>query len=100
MNDDIFKTVMDFAKRINNNSSFRVSFEWKAESNDISISIATKQYRSVIDILVESHKVSAYMHGQGVVSSRQIASLIWLLNEVDLFVNKVDQMIDKEKGNE
>lgn len=30
MNDDIFKTVMDFAKRINNNSSFRVSFEWKA----------------------------------------------------------------------
>lgn len=100
MNDDIFKTVMDFAKRINNNSSFRVSFEWKAESNDISISIATKQYRSVIDILVESHKVSSYLHRQGVVSSQQIADLIWLLNEVDLFVNKVDQMIGKDKDNE
>lgn len=100
MNDEIFKTVMDFAKRINNNSSFRVSFEWKAESNDISISIASEQYRSVIDILVESHKVSSYLHGQGVVSSQQISSLIWLLNEVDLFVNKVDQMIDEEKGNE
>ena len=96
MNDDIFKTVMDFAKRINDNSSFRVSFEWKAESNDISISIATKQYRSVIDILIQSYNVSSYLHRQGVVSSQQIASLIWLLNEVDLFVSKVDQMLGKE----
>ena len=100
MNDDIFKTVMDFAKRINNNSSFRVSFEWKAESNDISISIATKQYRSVIDILIQSYNVSSYLHGQGVVNGQQIAELIWLLNEVDNFVEEIEQMLDKENSNE
>ena len=99
MNDDIFKTVMDFAKRINNNSSFRVSFEWKAESNYISISIATKQYRSVIDILIQSYNVSSYLHGQGVVNGQQIAELIWLLNEVDNFVEEIEQMLDKENRN-
>lgn len=100
MKDSVIKAVFDFTHRINGNGTYRVSFEFRADTKDIDISIATKQYRSVIDILVESHKISAYMHGQGVVSSQQIASLIWLLNEVDLFVNKVDQMIDKEKGNE
>lgn len=100
MKDSVIKAVFDFTHRINGNGTYRVSFEFRADTKDIDISIATKQYRSVIDILVESHKVSAYMHGQGVVSSQQIASLIWLLNEVDLFVNKVDQMLDKEKGNE
>ena len=100
MNDDIFKTVMDFAKRINNNSYFRVSFEWKAESNDISISIATKQYRSVIDILIKNYNVSSYLHGQGVVSSQQIADLIWLLNEVDNFVEEIEPMLSKENSNE
>lgn len=100
MKDNVIKAVFDFTHRINGNGTYRVSFEFRADTKDIDISIATKQYRSVIDILVESHKVSAYMHGQGVTSSQQIASLIWLLNEVDLFVNKVDQMLDKEKGNE
>lgn len=100
MKDKVIKAVFDFTHRINDDGTYRVSFEFRADTKDIDISIATKQYRSVIDILVESHKVSAYMHGQGVVSSQQIASLIWLLNEVDLFVNKVDQMLDKEKGNE
>ena len=98
MKDSVIKAVFDFTHRIEADGTYRVSFEFRADTKDIDISIATKQYRSVIDILVESHKVSAYMHGQGVVSSQQIASLIWLLNEVDLFVNKVDQMIDKEKG--
>lgn len=97
MKDNVIKAVFDFTDRINDDGNYRVSFEFRADTKDIDISIATKQYRSVIDILVESHKVSAYMHGQGVVSSQQIASLIWLLNEVDLFVNKVNQMIDNGK---
>ena len=96
MKDNVIKAVFDFTHRINGNGTYRVSFEFRADTKDIDISIATKQYRSVIDILVENYKVSAYMHGQGVVSSQQIASLIWLLNEVDLFVNKVDQMLGKE----
>lgn len=100
MKDNVIKAVFAFTHRINDNGTYKVSFEFRADTKDIDISIATKQYRSVIDILVESHKVSAYMHGQGVVSSQQIAKLIWMLNEVDLFVNKVDQMLDKEKGNE
>ena len=45
-----------------------------------------------------SNEVSTYLNGQLVMDSKQMQSLIWLLNEVDLFVNKVDQMIDKEKG--
>lgn len=98
MKDNVINSVFDFTHRVNDDGTYRVSFEFRADTKDIDISIATKQYRSVIDILIESHKVSAYMHGQGVVSSQQIASLIWLLNEVDLFVNKVNQMIDKEKG--
>lgn len=97
MKDNVIKAVFDFTHRINDDGTYRVSFEFRADTKDIDISIATKQYRSVIDILVESHKVSAYIHGQGVVSSQQIASLIWLLNEVDLFVNKVNQMIDNGK---
>lgn len=100
MKDNVINAVFDFTRRISDDGTYKVSFEFRADTKDIDISIATKQYRSVIDILVESHKVSAYMHGQVVVSSQQIASLIWLLNEVDLFVNKVDQMLDKEKGNE
>ena len=97
MKDNVIKAVFDFTDRINDDGNYRVSFEFRPDTKDIDISIATKQYRSVIDILIENYKVSAYMHGQGVVSSQQIASLIWLLNEVDLFVNKVNQMIDKEK---
>lgn len=97
MKDSVIKAVFAFTHRINDDGTYRVSFEFRADTKDIDISIATKQYRSVIDILIESHKVSAYMHGQGAVSSQQIASLIWLLNEVDLFVNKVDQILDKEK---
>lgn len=100
MNDDIFKTVMDFAKRINNNSSFRVGFEFRADTKDIDISIATKQYRSVIDILIENYNVSSYLHGQGVVNGQQIADLIWLLNEVDNFVEEIEPMLDKENSNE
>lgn len=100
MKDNVIKAVFDFTHRINGNGTYRVSFEFRADTKDIDISIATKQYRSVIDILVENYKVSAYMHGQGVVNGQQIASLIWLLNEVDLFVNKVNQMIDKENSNE
>ena len=100
MKDSVIKAVFAFTHKINDEGTYRVSFEFRADTKDIDISIATKQYRSVIDILVENYKVSAYMHGQGVVSSQQIASLIWLLNEVDLFVNKVDQMIDKENSNE
>ncbi|QDD70182.1 hypothetical protein DM298_04295 [Lactobacillus amylovorus] len=97
MKDNVINAVFDFTHRINDDGNYRVSFEFRADTKDIDISIATKQYRSVIDILIENHKVSAYMHGQGVVNGQQIASLIWLLNEVDLFVNKVDQMLDKEK---
>lgn len=100
MKGKVIKAVFDFTHRINDDGTYRVSFEFRADTKDIDISIATKQYRSVIDILIESHNVSSYLHGQGVVSSQQIASLIWLLNEVDLFINKVDQMLDKEKGNE
>ena len=100
MNDDIFKTVMGFAKRINDNSTYKASFEFKAESNDISISIATKQYRSAIDILIQSYNVSSYLHGQGVANGQQIADLIWLLNEVDNFVEEIEPMLDKEKSNE
>ena len=98
MKDNVIKAVFDFTHRINDDGNYRVSFEFRADTKDIDISIATKQYRSVIDILIKNYNVSAYLHGQGVVNSQQIASLIWLLNEVDLFVNKVDQMIDKEKG--
>ena len=98
MKDNVIKAVFDFTHRINDDGNYRVSFEFRADTKDIDISIGTKQYRSVIDILVENYNVSAYLHGQGVVNGQQIASLIWLLNEVDLFVNKVDQMIDKEKG--
>lgn len=79
MKDKVINAVFDFTHRINDEGTYRVSFEFRADTKDIDISIATKQCRSVIDILVESHKVSAYMHGQGVVSSQQIASLIWLL---------------------
>lgn len=100
MKDKVIKAVFDFTHRINDDGTYRVSFEFRADTKDIDISIATKQYRSVIDILIKNYKVSSYLHGQSVVSSQQIASLIWLLNEVDLFVNKVDQMLDKEQGNE
>lgn len=100
MKGSVIKAVFDFTHKINDEGTYRVIFEFRADTKDIDISIVTKQYRSVIDILVENHKVSAYMHGQGVISSQQIASLIWLLNEVDLFVNKVNQMIDKGQGNE
>lgn len=97
MKGEVIKAVFDFTHRINDEGTYRVSFEFRADTKDIDISIATKQYRSVIDILIQSYNVSSYLHGQGVVSSQQIASLIWLLNEVDLFVNKVDQILDKEK---
>lgn len=97
MKDNVIKAVFDFIHRINGNGTYRVSFEFRADTKDIDISIATKQYRSVIDILIENYNVSSYLHGQGVVNGQQIADLIWLLNEVDLFVNKVDQMLDKEK---
>lgn len=100
MKDNVIKAVFDFTDRINDDGNYRVSFEFTIDTKDIDISIATKQYRSVVDILVENYKVSAYIHGQGVVNGQQIASLIWLLNEVDLFVNKVNQMIDKENSNE
>lgn len=96
MKDKVINAVFDFTHRINDDGTYRVSFEFRADTKDIDISIATKQYRSVIDILIKNYKVSSYLHGQSVVSSQQIASLIWLLNEVDLFVNKVNQMIDKE----
>ena len=97
MKDSVIKAVFAFTHRINDDGTYKISFEFRADTKDIDISIYTKQYRSVVDILIENYKVSAYIHGQGVVSSQQIASLIWLLNEVDLFVNKVNQMIDKEK---
>lgn len=100
MKDNVIKAVFAFTHRINDNGTYRVIFEFRADTKDIDISIATKQYRSVIDILIQSHKVSAYMHGQGVVSSQQIASLIWLLNEVSNFMEEIEPMLDKEKGNE
>lgn len=97
MKDNVIKAVFDFTHRINDDGTYKVSFEYKAESNDISISIASKQYRSVMRILVESNEVSTYLNGQLVMDSKQMQSLIWLLNEVDLFVNKVNQMIDNGK---
>ena len=97
MKDNVIKAVFDFTHRINDNGTYKVGFEYKAESNDISISIASKQYRSVMRILVESNEVSTYLNGQLVMDSKQMQSLIWLLNEVDLFVNKVNQMIDNGK---
>ena len=98
MKDNVIKAVFDFTHRINDDGTYKVGFEYKAESNDISISIATKQYRSVIDILIQSYNVSSYLHGQGVVDGQQIADLIWLLNEVDNFVEEIEPMLDKEKG--
>lgn len=100
MKDNVIKAVFDFTHRINDDGTYKVCFEYKAESNDISISIASKQYRSVIDILIQSYNVSSYLHGQGVVSSQQIADLIWLLNEVDNFVEEIEPMLDKENSNE
>lgn len=100
MKDSVIKAVFAFTHRINDDGTYKVSFEFRADTNDIAISIYTKQYRSVMRILVESYEVSTYLNGQLVMDSKQMQSLIWLLNEVDLFVNKVDQMIDKEKGNE
>lgn len=100
MKDSVIKAVFAFTHRINDDGTYKVSFEFRADTNDIAISIYTKQYRSVMRILVESYEVSTYLNGQGIIDSKQMQSLIWLLNEADLFVNKVDQMIDKEKGNE
>lgn len=100
MKDSVIKAVFAFTHRIDDDGTYKVSFEFRADTNDIAISIYTKQYRSVMRILVESYEVSTYLNGQGVMDSKQMQSLIWLLNEVDLFVSKVDQMIDKEKGNE
>lgn len=100
MKDSVIKAVFAFTHRINDDGTYKVSFEFRADTNDIAISIYTKQYRSVMNILVESHEVSAYLNGQGIIDSKQMQSLIWLLNEVDLFVNKVNQMIEKEQGNE
>ena len=98
MKDSVIKAVFAFTHRINDDGTYKISFEFRADTNDIAISIYTKQYRSVMRILVESYEVSTYLNGQLVMDSKQMQSLIWLLNEVDLFVNKVDQMIDKEKG--
>lgn len=112
MKDSVIKAVFAFTHRVNDDGTYKVSFEYKAESNDISISIASKQYRSVIDsivskkyrsvidILIQSYNVSSYLHEQGVVNSQQIADLIWLLNEVDNFVEEIEPMLDKEKSNE
>jgi hypothetical protein len=96
MKDNVIKAVLAFTHRINDDGTYKVVFEFRADTKDIDISIATKQYRSVIDILIKNYNVSSYLHGQSVVSSQQIANLVWLLNEVDLFVNKVDQMLGKE----
>ena len=98
MKDNVIKAVFDFTHRINDDGNYRVSFEFRADTKDIDISIGTKQYRSVIDILIENYKVSAYIHGQGVVNGQQIADLIWLLNEADNFVEEIEPMLDKEKG--
>ena len=100
MKDNVIKAVLDFTHRINDDGNYRVSFEFRADTKDIDISIATKQYRSVIDILIQSYNVSCYLHGQGVVNGQQIADLIWLLNEVDNFVEEIEPMLDKEKSNE
>lgn len=100
MKDSVIKAVFAFTHRINDDGTYKISFEFRADTNDIAISIYTKQYRSVMRILVESYEVSTYLNGQLVMDSKQMQSLIWLLNEADLFVNKVDQMLDKEKGNE
>lgn len=97
MKDKVIKAVFDFTHRINGNGTYKVSFEFRADTKDIDISIATKQYRSVIDILIENYKVSSYLHGQGIVDSKQRSNLIWLLNEVDLFVNKVNQMKKRKR---
>ena len=98
MKDSVIKAVFAFTHRINDDGTYKISFEFRADTNDIAISIYTKQYRSAMRILVESYEVSTYLNGQLVMDSKQMQSLIWLLNEVDLFVNKVDQMLDKEKG--
>ena len=100
MKDNVINAVFDFTHRINDDGNYRVSFEFRADTKDIDISIATKQYRSVIDILIQSYNVSSYLHGQGVVNSQQIAGLIWLLNEVDNFVEEIEPMLDKENSNE
>lgn len=97
MKDNVIKAVFDFTHRINDDGTYKISFEFRADTNDIAISIYTKQYRSVMRILVESYEVSTYLNGQLVMDSKQMQSLIWLLNEVDLFVNKVNQMIDNGK---
>ena len=34
------------------------------------------------------------------VNGQQIADLIWLLNEVDNFVEEIEPMLDKENSNE
>ena len=97
MEDNVIKAVFAFTHRINDDGNYRVSFEFRADTKDIDISIATKQYRSVIDILIQSYNVSSYLHGQGVVNGQQIADLIWLLNEVDNFVEEIEPMLDKEQ---
>lgn len=97
MKDSVIKEVFAFTNRINDDGTYKISFEFRADTNDIAISIYTKQYRSVMRILVESYEVSTYLNGQLVMDSKQMQSLIWLLNEVDLFVNKVNQMIDNGK---
>ena len=98
MEDNVIKAVIAFTHRINDDGNYKVSFEFRADTKDIDISIGTKQYRSVIDILIQSYNVSCYLHGQGVVNGQQIADLIWLLNEVDNFVEEIEQMLDKEKS--
>lgn len=100
MKDNVTKAVLAFTHRINDDGTYKVSFEFRADTKDIDISIATKQYRSVIDILIQSYNVSSYLHGQGVVSSQQIANLVWLLNGVDNFVEEIEPMLDKENSNE
>ena len=97
MKDSVIKAVFAFTHRINDDGTYKISFKFRADTNDIAISIYTKQYRSVMRILVESYEVSTYLNGQLVMDSKQMQSLIWLLNEVDLFVNKVNQMIDNRK---
>ena len=97
MEDNVIKAVIAFTHRINDDGTYKISFEFRADTNDIAISIYTNQYRSVMRILVESYEVSTYLNGQLVMDSKQMQSLIWLLNEVDLFVNKVNQMIDNGK---
>jgi hypothetical protein len=100
MKDNVIKAVLAFTHRINDDGTYKVGFEFRADTKDIDISIATKQYRSVIDILIKNYNVSSYLHGQSVVSSQQIANLVWLLNEVDNFVEEIEPMLDKENSNE